>query len=315
MDEANVQTKFLTDTSDEWVAMASLLGDMSMAMLAQETNMQCRIVKALKAGNADASEVEAAVAKLLDLKKRITVIDPDHRLATTRKGKAKRRATKQARKGKATVRATAMKAEADAAEEYAIAVAQNPSQSHRHRVFAFREFILASYKLCTGSIVLDIAGGKGELSWLLANADGVDSIVVDPRVIDCSSLEKSVDWMRANSSKAAVDGCWVYQQKLAGVLSKEGATFTRPRHLRAFVDANMVNAVTKGGNDAEWSSYWAAATECAEREEFDQHHKVFDVQEADFNRQRRVFGATEAHAVLSGAALLVGFHPDQVSDL
>ena len=38
--------------------------------------------------------------------------------------------------------------------------------------------------------ILDVAGGKGDLSWVLANAYGLDSIVRDPCVTDHSKLRK-----------------------------------------------------------------------------------------------------------------------------
>jgi hypothetical protein len=297
-----------------------LLGQLSISLridtLVKETNEQCRLVKALKSSDANTNEIESAISKIQALKKQITSIDPNHQLANTRDArKAKRWAAKQARKGKATVRATAMHAETEAAQQFAVAFAQQPSLSHRHRVFAFREFILATYELPKGSLVLDIAGGKGELSWLLVNADDIDSVVIDPRITDYTSLEKSVAWLRANPAKAAAQGCWTHQPLLAKVLSERGEVPAQPpRHLRAFVDSDMVESVTNGGGGAEWADYWATATARAEQEEFDQHQKVFGGEDSTPDYPGLIVDSTEARSVLSKPALVVGFHPDQATE-
>lgn len=52
----------------------------------------------------------------------------------------------------------------------------------RYRVFYLREFILETFGReelqSNGGAVLDVAGGKGDLSWLLTNADGINAVVV-----------------------------------------------------------------------------------------------------------------------------------------
>jgi hypothetical protein len=62
--------------------------------------------------------------------------------------------------------------------------------SRKNRVHVMRTFLLETYHgrfLNKGDIVLDVAGGKGDLSWLFKNIDGLDSIVVDPRVMSTHS--------------------------------------------------------------------------------------------------------------------------------
>ena len=53
----------------------------------------------------------------------------------------------------------------------------------RDRVATFRDFVLQTFPNVSG-VVLDVAGGRGDLSWLFANADGIDAVVVDPRPTD-----------------------------------------------------------------------------------------------------------------------------------
>lgn len=60
----------------------------------------------------------------------------------------------------------------------------------RQKIFALREWIRATYDLGACQTILDVAGGRGDLSWLLCNVDGVDSVVVDPRPTNHSSLLK-----------------------------------------------------------------------------------------------------------------------------
>ena len=94
--------------------------------------------------------------------------------------------------------------------------------SRRNRVYTFREFIKQQYPSLEGITVLDMAGGKGHLSWLLANLDGADAIVADPRVTDHRHLVKSIAWLRAHPTEAArraVKGLPTHQP-LAALLDK-----------------------------------------------------------------------------------------------
>lgn len=74
-----------------------------------------------------------------------------------------------------------------------------PAVPQRERVFAFRDFVLRRFgpQIFTESArlpVLDVAGGKGDLSWLLKNADGLDAVVVDPRVTDHTKITRTALW-------------------------------------------------------------------------------------------------------------------------
>ncbi len=102
--------------------------------------------------------------------------------------------------------------------------------SRKVRVYVFREWLLQTYgsylsgemarydcsysnenmrknrkrKREKPSIVLDVAGGKGDLSWLLQNVDGIESIVLDPWQPDPKSVSrnermvKSIEYLRKN---------------------------------------------------------------------------------------------------------------------
>ena len=75
----------------------------------------------------------------------------------------------------------------------------------RERVFAFRDFVLRHFA-APAAPVLDVAGGKGDLSWLLKNADGLDAIVVDPRVTDHTKITRTALWHYEMLGYAGV--CW-----------------------------------------------------------------------------------------------------------
>ena len=153
----------------------------------------------------------------------------------------------------------------------------NRAASRKSRVFVFHEFIQEQYikanLLSAGDVVLDCAGGKGDLSWLLCNADGVRSICVDPRIQKSKHIVKSIGYLRNNPTectKRSVPGLPTYQP-LAKLL-QDGAclakktAFQSPEHMRVLVDAELVNAVRqyRGTDSASvrnelWSKYWERA--------------------------------------------------------
>lgn len=80
---------------------------------------------------------------------------------------------------------------------------KNSTRAHskKHRVYVFRDFlhdnfqsIMTRYTDST-SLILDVAGGRGDLSWILYNIDGIDSIIADPRIPSHRSLVKSVNFL------------------------------------------------------------------------------------------------------------------------
>ena len=88
----------------------------------------------------------------------------------------------------------------------------------RDRVNCLRDFILEYYSLAylRSGPVLDVAGGKGDLSWLLRNADGIDAVVVDPRVTDHTKLTRTAQWYADHPDAAR-------EQALAAGAAAEGA--------------------------------------------------------------------------------------------
>lgn len=82
---------------------------------------------------------------------------------------------------------------------------------------------------CPGNpIVLDVAGGKGDLSWLLENVDGLESIVMDPWKADPNTMSrnermvKSIEYLRTHPEEAKTRSvpCLPTFQPLAGLLPR-----------------------------------------------------------------------------------------------
>ena len=189
--------------------------------------------------------------------------------------------------------------------------------SRKNRVFIFREFLVDTYGeyLSKGSTVLDVAGGKGDLSWLLTNVDGFDSVVADPRITKQIHLIRSVDFLRRNPLEAerrAVPGLPTFQP-LAKVMPqlKDTETFAKPRHLRLLVDQDLVNAVaeylrTKSMED--WKKYWLRASEKALQTQ------TLGYEEPSDSSVNQIIDPTLALHIILDIRLVIAFHPDQATE-
>eukprot|EP00980_Cylindrotheca_fusiformis_P003148 scaffold721_cov131-Cylindrotheca_fusiformis.AAC.38 len=194
-------------------------------------------------------------------------------------------------------------------------MASNRAASRKSRVYVFREFLLEKYPtLIEGSIVLDVAGGAGTLSWLLKNVDGIESVVLDPRKTNTQRLPKSVEYLRANPDQAlerSVRNRPTYQP-LAELVNKIKAdTFCSPSHLRILVDADLVAAVggfRKSGDLNGWIQFFSAARERGK------HAETLGYSEGLERSRGDIADATEALQIILKAKLIIGFHPDQATD-
>eukprot|EP00038_Savillea_parva_P026380 m.53677 g.53677 ORF g.53677 m.53677 type:complete len:353 (-) comp7473_c0_seq1:1362-2420(-) len=196
---------------------------------------------------------------------------------------------------------------------------ETPVLGRRQRIYAVREWVLTTFDLPRGATVLDVAGGRGDLSWLLRNVDGLNAVVIDPRPTNHQSLTKSVHWLSTHhdeAAKRAVVGSSSYQP-LAALLphllpeEKRGV----PRHLRVFLDDAFVSAVTqRPAVDEVWDVSWQAAVAradaCQDILDTNRHHGDAD----PVPRAIPITNARDAHAVIHAAALVIGFHPDQATE-
>ena len=210
------------------------------------------------------------------------------------------------------------------------------ASSRKTRVYVFRQWILEKYSsiLETGDVILDCAGGKGDLSFLLTNADGYRSVVLDPRITKNRHIVKSIQYLRGNPEEArerAVPGLPTYQP-LAALLPKfegrELSDMQAPQHMRILVDKDLVEAVRKykrdgiGSDEGDkyWENYWVQA-QAKGKEATPLGYKEEEEEEGarcPTDPKKRKCGqirvARDAIETILTAKLVVGFHPDQATD-
>ena len=197
------------------------------------------------------------------------------------------------------------------------------AKSRKTRVYAFREFLLETYGNYLGKetkssnpLILDVAGGKGDLSWLFCNVDGIASVVLDPvgSVPRCA-IPKSVNYLREHPEQGAarsVKGLPTYQPLAPLIAKLEGKDeFVTPPHLDVCLDQEFVQrircVVGKEGNaDEEWSEFWSSRL----REREGKNSKGNSQQRAD----TAITEADTALQTILDIELVVGFHPDQATD-
>jgi hypothetical protein len=203
---------------------------------------------------------------------------------------------------------------ADTAGSTTPSAASTRAYSRKNRVFVFRQFLLHTYRdyLEEGCTVLDVAGGKGDLSWLLANVDKINSVVVDPRITKQQHLVRSVEFLKQNpdeAKKRAVPGLPTFQP-LATLISKleVSAEFAKPRHLRILLDQALVDALADYLATKcliKWASFWSDASQRALKCE------TLGYKETHATSSNQVTDPNDALQILLNARIVVGFHPDQ----
>jgi hypothetical protein len=178
----------------------------------------------------------------------------------------------------------------------------------------FREFLVETYGsnfLSQDDVVLDIAGGKGDLSWLLSNIDGYRSIVVDPRPTQHQHILRSIDYLRKHPDEASLRAIrnQPTHQPLATLLPELPTNeFRTPHHFPVWVDDKLVQAVqaAQQGNQDEWELYWTRATTAIRNN----NAVLSQAQPQDSN----VTDPKEAWDFIQKCKLIVAFHPDQATD-
>lgn len=194
-----------------------------------------------------------------------------------------------------------------------------------HKNTAFRIFLIKTYGLefLQSGVVLDVAGGKGELSWELLNLTGVESVVVDPRPVTLSAIERK--WAQgmfepkrfgpvfAKWYPACENGC-----------SKR--TPRRPSHLRCFFEADKFLRLVNDDDRDDTIENWfqgertrakaIAWTRKGLRQEGHNEGHQEDVPSSEVNQEEtdnEVTHATVAKSILKRCKLVIGLHPDQAA--
>jgi hypothetical protein len=182
--------------------------------------------------------------------------------------------------------------------------------SRKNRVYVFYEFLRQTYgDYLQDGVILDVAGGKGTLSWLLCNAIGCESVVLDPCTPGTQrSLLQSIGFLQAHPEEAllrAMPGRDSYQPlaALLPLLLQRQGSWIVPRHVRIPVNDTLVQAVrrrTLSSTDisAGWTQY---CQEALIPSSMPTDGIVHDLAEDIWN-------------LLLRTKLIVGFHPDQATE-
>lgn len=223
--------------------------------------------------------------------------------------------------------------------------------SRRNCVFLFREFLLSSYqeylfpskglgRADEKPIVLDVAGGKGNLSWLLSNMDGIESVIIDPRLASHRRLENSLKYLLDHPEEAAnrsIRDTPTHQPLAAVILQKQHpnnlpsesnlTTTRRPRQVRIHVNENFLKAVgQKLVNKPQQVDDQTSASICTPWSQYVKDHIIHhdstipDSEKHNSNNADQegagecVTNPDEIFDIIRRAKLIVGFHPDQATE-
>ena len=215
------------------------------------------------------------------------------------------------------------------------------ASSKKHRVYVLRDFLHNTYSsvlVPNSSTILDVAGGRGDLSWILQNIDGCKSIIADPRIPNHRRLVKSVNFLLSHPEEAkirAVEGLPTSQplaKLLPRLLENQGVdnngvlngicdnqcldNIPSPKYLRMHIDNTLVETLRKvlSGKEYEvWDKYWKE-----ERSRIGSFNNTYyggtapkmatQIDDAA-NNNTQISNSRLALEVFQSLDLVVGFHP------
>ena len=189
------------------------------------------------------------------------------------------------------------------------------------RVGVFRRFIVKEFG---PAAVVDVAGGKGELSFELENLHDVACVVVDPRAPMLDDVSQRFRRFRArgfldNGDEAVSEGFrrrWREHEE-AGV----ELALRRPRHLRLFFDGALVDWTVSGGDDffAAAARRWTREVligESSRKQNYAKRNGRLELlpPPPDVVPETDEWSAVSAREALLAADLLVGLHCDGAAE-
>ena len=205
---------------------------------------------------------------------------------------------------------------------------------NQHKNSVFRIWLMQTYGMDylnrTDGVILDVAGGKGELSFELINLCGIKgSTVIDPRPLNLRLVQTK--WSK---------GLWEPQR--TGVFSKwnpacevgcKDRQSTSPRHMRCFFDSESIVQLMNAKDDIDierTNQQFASDLDRAKRIVWTtkglQHEDGVSYNEEEKGETKSTANSTigesgefeivdpsEARNILKRCHLIVGFHPDQAA--
>ncbi|KAF9902402.1 hypothetical protein EC991_004983 [Linnemannia zychae] len=176
---------------------------------------------------------------------------------------------------------------------------------HSQRAFIFCRWLVDTFGqeyLNSGSGVLDIAGGKGEISLFLKHMFGIQSTVVEPNV------RRDKSYQRRNLMD-------VIQRQLDIEAGGDGNI-----HRRGFSAHSMSGGATDGGLGSSKQPYTAPQVELDEQiDSVKERRRIKKMQEAQFVVPRLCTLLDDQFTVdhkdvFEKASILIGMHPDQATE-
>eukprot|EP00475_Leptophrys_vorax_P019968 TRINITY_DN27350_c0_g1_i1.p1 TRINITY_DN27350_c0_g1~~TRINITY_DN27350_c0_g1_i1.p1 ORF type:complete len:385 (-),score=58.89 TRINITY_DN27350_c0_g1_i1:102-1220(-) len=178
------------------------------------------------------------------------------------------------------------------------------------RAGIFRRWLLDNFGkelLCQGSGVLEIAGGKGELSFELLNLNNILCTVVDPRKPDLEHLQGFERKLRNGFYHRTAP----LLQYIDNVYT-ESIVMRHPRHFRLFFEDPLWSAAL--GSEGDGAQAFVDSFQRAMRAEWTHQGIVIDDNKEVENEQEQEEAEiqwSEVMNVFQKCSAVVGLHPDQ----
>ena len=207
-----------------------------------------------------------------------------------------------------------------------------PVVPRRDRIHVLREFMLETFDCLQKSnkgidiVVLDVAGGRGDLSFVLVNADHFNAVVVDPRLPDHDKIATTCAWYAQHQDEAAEQAA--SGQALARL--KLQPPYKAPQHLSLFFEEELLQVLSQESRQQEaFETYWNDTRRRIQKLEtkFPSHWKSRSSSNNNSSSNNKKNAATsprippgivndpkEAWSILNNVSLVVGFHSDQATD-
>lgn len=177
------------------------------------------------------------------------------------------------------------------------------AKSRKTRVYKFFIFLRKHYPsilVDSNVVILDVAGGKGDLSFMIANIYDSNPIVIDPRKSNHSSLLRSISFLEQHPElveERSVEGSLSFQP-LAALLNeleenriRRDNDWISPSNMQIYFNGDLIQAVYKEYEiKGSWEKYWLS------------------------KRLDDTMTAEASWSYIQKTKLIVGFHPDQATE-
>ena len=190
-------------------------------------------------------------------------------------------------------------------------IAPSEKRSKRDRAAVFVEWLLEEFgaeALCSGTGVVDVAGGRGEISFELSQRRGIPCSVIDPRLPGCAKLNNAQRRFVAQANK---EGRALLKPTYFATLMTPDLWATAP--VQVGISETYAAGADRGGDTgAELSQTESASTAPATQSPYQavQRHGNYHGTPPELAASER----SRLVQTLNGASIIVGMHPDQATE-